>query len=128
MGIVDDIVHSIGRDVRKDTGKLLVPILLALAGGLTGAAGVAFLTAWAYLTLSSAVGQGPASLLIGLGLTILAVGILALARNRLKQTIRLDPPVTQPETSAPSEAEFASQIAFTAAFVLARYLKQSRRD
>lgn len=128
MGIVDDIVQSIGRGVRKDAGKLLVPILLALAGGLTGAAGVAFLTAWAYLTLSSAVGQGPASLLIGLGLTILTVGILALARNRLTQTIRLDPPLTQPDTSAPSEAEFASQIAFTAAFVLARYLKQSRRD
>nr|WP_319251449.1 hypothetical protein [uncultured Celeribacter sp.] len=128
MGIVDDVVHSIGRSVRKDAGELLVPILLALAGVLAGAAGVAFLTAWAYLTLSSAVGQGPASLLIGLGLTILAVGILALARNRLTQTIRLDPPVTQPETSAPSEAEFASQIAFTAAFILARYLKQSKRD
>ncbi|WP_321363656.1 hypothetical protein [uncultured Celeribacter sp.] len=128
MGIVDDVVHSIGRSVRKDAGELLVPILLALAGVLAGAAGVAFLTAWAYLTLSSAVGQGPASLLIGLGLTILAVGILALARNRLTQTIRLDPPVTQPATSAPSEAEFASQIAFTAAFILARYLKQSKRD
>jgi len=128
MGIVDDVVHSIGRSVRKDAGELLVPILLALAGVLAAAAGVAFLTAWAYLTLSSAVGQGPASLLIGLGLTILALGVLALARNRLTQTIRLDPPVTQPETSAPSEAEFASQIAFTAAFILARYLKQSKRD
>ena len=128
MGIVDDIVHSIGRDVRMDARRLLLPILLTLAGGLTGAAGVAFLTAWAYLTLSSAVGQGPASLLIGLGLTILAVGILALARNRLTQTTQLAPPVTQPETSAPSETEFASQVAFTSAFVLARYLKQSRRD
>lgn len=128
MGIVDDIVNSIGRNARRDARRLLLPILLALAGGLTGAAGVAFLMAWVYLTLSSAVGQGPAFLLTGLGLTILAVGILALAKNRLTQTIQLDPPVTQPETSAPNEAEFASQIAFTAAFVLARYLKQSRRD
>jgi hypothetical protein len=128
MGIVDDVVHSIGRDVRKDAGELLVPILLALAGVLAGAAGVAFLTAWAYLTLSSAVGQGPASLLIGLGLTVLAVGILAVARNRFTQTTQSDPLVAEPQTSAPSEAEFASQIAFTAAFVLARYLKQSRRD
>jgi hypothetical protein len=128
MGIVDDVVHSIGRDVRKDAGELLVPILLVLAGVLAGAAGVAFLTAWSYLTLSSAVGQGPASLLIGLGLTVLAVGILAVARNRFTQTTQSDPLVAEPETSATSEAEFASQIAFSAAFVLARYLKQSRRD
>jgi hypothetical protein len=127
-GIVDDVVHSIGRSVRKGARYLLLPILLALAGGLTGAAGMAFLTAWAYLTLSRAVGQAPASLLVGLGLTILAVGILAVARNRFKQTTQLDPPRTQPETSAPSEAELSSQIAFTAAFVLARHLKQSGRE
>ena len=128
MGVFDGIANSISREVRRDAGKLVMSVLVALAGGLIGTAGAAFLTAWAYLTLSSAVGQGPASLLIGLGLTILAVGILALARNCLTQTIRLDPPVTQPETSAPSEAEFASQIAFTAAFILTRYLKQSKRD
>jgi len=128
MGIVDDVAHSIGRSVRKDARHLLVPILLALAGGLTGAAGAAFLTVWAYLMLSIAVGQGPASLLIGLGLIILAVGLLAVARYRFTQATQLDPPVTQPDTSAPSDTDLASQIAFTAAFVLARYLKQSRRD
>ena len=128
MGIVDDVVHSIGRSVQKDARHLLVPTLLALAGVLAGAAGVAFLTVSAYLMLSVVVGQASAAFLIGLGLTVLAVGLLAVARNRFKQATQLDPPVTQPETSAPSEAEFTSQIAFTAAFVLARYLKQSRRD
>jgi high-affinity Fe2+/Pb2+ permease len=128
MGIVDDVVHSIGRDVRKDAGKLLVPILLALAGGLTGAAGAAFLTAWAYLTLSSAVGQAAASLLIGLGLTVLAAGLLVLARKRFTKKTASDPPVSQPAAPAIVETALASQIAFTAAFVLARNLGKGRRD
>ncbi|SNT13283.1 phage holin family protein [Antarctobacter heliothermus] len=128
MGIVDDIVHSIGRDVRKDAGKLLLPTLLAVAGGLTAAAGVAFLTAWAYLTLSRAVGQASASLLIGLGLTLLAAALLVLARNRFTKKTLIDPPVSQPAAPATGETDFASQIAFTTAFVLARYLGEGRRD
>jgi hypothetical protein len=128
MGIVDDVVHSIGRSVRKDARHLLVPTLLALAGVLAGAAGVVFLTVWAYLMLSIVVGQASASFLIGLGLTVLAVGLLAVARNRFTQTKQFDPYVTKPETSAPSETDLASQIAFTAAFVIARNLGKGRQD
>lgn len=129
MGIVvDDIMRSIGRDVRMDADKLLLPGLLALAGGLTGAAGAAFLTAWAYLAHSVAVRRGPAALLTGLGLTILAVGLLALARNRRSKPDLAEPPVKQPKAPAPHAADVASQIAFTAAFVLARYLGEARRD
>ncbi|TDK51446.1 phage holin family protein [Antarcticimicrobium luteum] len=128
MGIVDDAVHSIGRNVRMDARRLLLPILLTLAGGLTAAAGVAFLTAWAYLTLSIAVGQGPASLLIGLGLTILAAVLLVLARNRFTKKTLTDPPVSQPAAPATGATDFASQIAFTAAFVLARHLGEGKRD
>ncbi len=128
MGIVDDIVHRIGQDVRMDARKMLVPALLVLAGGLTGAAGVGFLTAWAYLTLSVAVGYGPAALLTGLGLTVLSVGLLALARNRLSKHELADPSVTQPKAPANDSADVASQIAFTAAFVLARHLGKGKRD
>lgn len=128
MGIVDDIVHSIGQNVRMDARRLLLPTVLALAGGLTGAAGVAFLTAWAYLMLRSAVGQGPASLLIGLGLTILAAVLLVFARNRFAKRALTDPPVSQPAAPATGETGLASQIAFTAAFVLARSLSDGRRD
>jgi len=128
MGIVDDIVHSIGRDVRKDAGELLVPILLALAGGLTGAAGVGFLTAWVYLTLSIAVGQASAALLAGLGLAIVAAGLLFFAKNRLTKKTAANPPVSQPVATATGKAELASEFAFTAAFVLARYLGEGRRD
>jgi hypothetical protein len=107
---------------------MLLPILLTLAGGLTAAAGVAFLTAWSYLTLSIAVGQGPASLLIGLGLTIFAAVLLVFARNRFAKRPLTDPPVTQPTASATGETALASQVAFTAAFVLARSLGGGRRD
>ncbi|MBW0159353.1 phage holin family protein [Sinorhodobacter sp. B57] len=128
MGIVDDILHSVGRNVRRDARRLLLPILLTLVGGLTAAAGVAFLTAWAYLTLSIAVGQGPASLLIGLGLTILAAVLLVFARNRFAKRALTDPPVSQPAAPATGETGLASQIAFTAAFVLARSLGEGRRN
>ena len=128
MGIVDDVAHNIGQNVRTDARRLLLPTVLALAGGLTGAAGVAFLTAWAYLTLSIAVGQASASLLIGFGLTILAAVLLVLARNRFTKKTLTDPPVSQPAAPATGETDFASQIAFTAAFVLARYLGEGKRD
>ena len=128
MGIVDDVVHSIGRSVRKDARHLLVPTLLALAGVLAGAAGVAFLTVSAYLMLSIVVGQASASFVIGLGLTVLAAVFLVLAGNRFAKRALTDPPVSRPVAPAPGETGLASQIAFTAAFVLARYLKPSRRD
>lgn len=107
---------------------MLLPILLALAGGLTAAAGVAFLTVWVYLTLSIAVGQASAALLTGLGLAIVAAGLLVFARNRLTKKTAADPPVSQPAAPATGETDFASQIAFTVAFVLARYLGEGRRD
>jgi high-affinity Fe2+/Pb2+ permease len=128
MGIVDDILHSIGRNVRREVRPMLLPIMLALAGGLTAAAGMAFLTAWAYLTLSIVIGQGPASLLIGLGLTILAAVLLVFARNRFAKRALTDPPVSQPAAPATGETGLASQVAFTAAFVLARSLGEGRRD
>jgi membrane protein implicated in regulation of membrane protease activity len=128
MGIVDDIVHSIGRSVRKDARHLLVPTLLALAGVLAGAAGVAFLTVSAYLMLSIVVGQASASFLIGLGLTVLAAVFLVLAGNRFTKKTASDPPVSQPVAPAIGETDLASQIAFTAAFVLARNLGKGRQD
>ena len=128
MGFVDDVVHSIGRSVRKDARHLMVPMQLALAGGLTGAAGVAFLTAWAYLMLIRAVGQASAAFLIGLGLTVLAAVFLVLAGNRFAKKTQTDPPVSQPAAPAIGETDLASQIAFTAAFVLARNLGKGRQD
>ena len=46
MTIVDDIVHRIGEVARKDARAMLIPALLALAGGVTGVAALGFLVAW----------------------------------------------------------------------------------
>ena len=42
MAIVDDIVHRIGQGARKDARAMLIPALLALAGGVTGVAAWGF--------------------------------------------------------------------------------------
>jgi predicted lipid-binding transport protein (Tim44 family) len=122
MGILDDMVHSIARNVRMDIRKLLSPVLLALAGGLIGATGIGFLTAWAYLTLSAAVGHGSAALLIGLGYLMLSAGLVFLANRQLAKHDPGDPSRKQPSAQGKEATDAASEIAFTAAFVLARYL------
>jgi hypothetical protein len=128
MGLVDDIVHRAARDVRMDVRKLLWPGFLALAAGLSGAVGMGFLTAWAYLALGAAMGHGPAALLLGLGLVLLCAGLVFLARGVLSKPA---PDATSKEPTGINGQEAgdaASQIAFTVAFVLARYLGEDRRD
>lgn len=121
------MAHRLGRALRRDAGRVLVPVLLALAAGLTGLAAAGFLVASAYLALSAALGHGPATLLTGLGLAILALGFLALARNRLSRRNADDPPLTQPEQPAAGKSDLAARVAFTAAFVLARSLGKDKR-
>jgi predicted lipid-binding transport protein (Tim44 family) len=128
MAGVEDIAHRLGRDVRTEATQMLVPTLLALAGGMLGTAAAAFLIAWAYLTLSAALGQGAAALLVGLGLAILAGGLLALARNRLSSKTPPEPAPAQAQPAAPGAVDLASEVAFTAAFVLARYMGADKRD
>jgi predicted lipid-binding transport protein (Tim44 family) len=128
MRFLDEIVHSIGQDVRMDAREMLLPALLALAGGLTGATGVGFLTAWAYLTLGIAVGHGTAALLIGVVYTLLAGGLIFLARRQLSKHDPEDPSRKQPRAHGKDATDAASQFAFTAAFVLARYLGEGKRD
>ncbi|WP_435259939.1 phage holin family protein [Thioclava sp. FR2] len=128
MGILDEMVHSIGRDVRMDVRKLLLPVLLALAGGLIGATGVGFLTAWAYLTLGAAIGHGSAALVIGLGYLVLSAGLVLLAQRQLSKHDPDDPSMKQPGAQGKEATDAASEIAFTAAFVLARYLGKEKRD
>jgi hypothetical protein len=108
---------------------LLVPTLLALAGVLAGAAGVAFLTAWAYLTLSIV---GRASFGVPLDRPRINSFGCGLSGSRQKsfyeKDTASDPPVSQPVAPAIGETDLASQIAFTAAFVLARNLGKGRQD
>ncbi|WP_162561607.1 phage holin family protein [Yoonia vestfoldensis] len=121
-------MRGVTRAFRKDAGRLLRSALLALAGGLTAAAGLAFLTVSGYLVLCLALGPGPAAFLIGVGLLVLAGGLLTLAGNRPANKTAAAPLPPQPAASATHETDFASRMAFTAAYVMARYLGAGRRD
>jgi hypothetical protein len=127
MAIVDDIVHRIGRDARKDARAMLVPALLALAGGVTCVAGLGFLAASAYLALDAVLGPGLAALLTGAGLTLLSLGLVMLARRQMAYPGPADPAGKTPAEQDKAASDTASQIAFTTAFVLARYLGGDRR-
>jgi hypothetical protein len=124
MAIVDGIVHRIGRDARA----MLMPALLALAGGVTGVAGLGFLAASAYLALDAVIGHGMAALLMGTGLALLSFGLVVLARRQMSQHGPADPKGKTPADQEKAASDTASQIAFSTAFILARYLGEDRRD
>jgi hypothetical protein len=126
-GVFDSTLREVGRNVRNGALKLVLPTLLVVAGGLTGAVGLGFLTAWAYITLSTTVGQGPAALLIGLGLMLLAGGRLVMARKRLQTRDQEDLSLNQPIAGSSEVSDAASFMAFAAAFVLARYVVGGKR-
>jgi hypothetical protein len=128
MGLVDDIVHRAARDARTDVRKMILPGLLVLAAGLSGAAGMGFLTAWAYLALTAAIGHGPAALLIGLGHALLSAGLVFVARRVFSKPAPDDASQKSPGVNGNEAGDAVCQIAFTAAFVLARYLGEKKQD
>jgi uncharacterized membrane protein YdjX (TVP38/TMEM64 family) len=127
MTIIDDIVHRIGEVARKDARAMLIPALLALAGGVTGVAALGFLVASAYVALGAVMGYGLAALLTGSGLALLSLGLGVLARRKMSHQGPADPARKTPAEDDKAVNDTASQIAFTTAFVLARYLGGDRR-
>lgn len=123
---LDDTLSCVARAARAGLRKLLLLALLCLSGLLIGAAGIGFLTTWAFMTLSMVLGPRPALLLTGLGLMLVAGCLLGLVRLLSKP----DPAVApdSPPVAAVADANnAASLVAFTAAFVLGRYLKDGKR-
>jgi hypothetical protein len=96
---------------------------LALAlGCLIGVAGLGFLTASAFLALEATHGAARAALVVGLALLLLAGGIVAVARGRPPRPLPAGGAPPRPAAEAHHPHDAASLLAFTAAFVLARYL------
>jgi hypothetical protein len=87
-----------------------------------GAAGLGFLTAAAFLAIKTAFGATTAALLTGLALSILGAGIMALTKNRPPAPRPSEAAMARPVTPGPHPPDAAPLLAFTAAFVLARYL------
>ncbi len=122
--LLDEALH---RFAREGARKLLRPILLSLTACLFGAAGIGFLVTWIFLTLSAAWGPAMAALILGAGLMLLAGLFLAVAIRPLSKPATAAAPT--PRSPAPDDADRdgASLVAFTAAFVLGKYLTGNRR-
>ena len=110
--------RGFGGRVQTDLRKLLWPVMLVLLACLLGVLAIGFLTASAYLAISAAYSPGLATLMLGAGFMGMAGVALLLSRLRLMKPA-LAAPATAP-TATPSEP--AATVAFTAAFVLGRYL------
>jgi membrane-associated phospholipid phosphatase len=125
---LQNTLRSVEKSTQDAARKLVWQILLGLSGCLVGLAALGFLTASAFLTLSTAVGPELAALFVGIGLVFLAVGLLALAlRPRINPNV-VDTPIPPPEASGAEVPNIATTVAFTAAFVLARYFNSSEPD
>ena len=114
------------RAARESARKLLLPLVLGLSAALIMLVGSGFLLASAFITLAAAWGPAMAALSLGLGLTVLAAVLMLIAKTQMSRkavaTARTPPPV-----AADADRDGASLVAFTAAFVLGRYLTGKRR-
>jgi hypothetical protein len=108
------------QDARARARDAMRQGLAVALGCLIGAVGLGFLTASAFLALEAPLGASTAALAVGVALSILAGGVLALARGRPPRPL----PVASPRftAEAPRPPDTLLLLAFTAAFVLARYL------
>ncbi len=118
-------VESSARDAAR---KLLWRGLLGLSGCLAGLVALGFLTASAFVALSAELGAGLAALFIGIGFLVFAVALLALASGHRPDPNAAKTPVPPPVASGAETPDEAAIIAFTAAFVLARYLTGGKPD
>lgn len=119
------MLHKAAHDTKGAVHLAFWFIKLVQAGFLIGAAGVGFVAYWAFLTLGHAVGPSGAALLLGLVLMgCSAVGMGLLVRgSRPAKVVPPAPPTEQPDDEpATSPENLPALIAFTAAFVLARYM------
>lgn len=119
--------RGFGGRVQADLRKLLWPVTLVLLACLLGLVAIGFLTAAAYLAISAAYGPVWAMLKLGAGFMGQAgVALLLSGLNSTKPALAA--PVTAPTaTSIATPSEASATVAFTAAFVLGRYLAGKKR-
>ena len=124
---LQDTMRDVESNVLGGAHKAFWQLLPALTGYLIGLVGFGFLTASAFLALRTSLGAGWATLAVGGALMLLAVGLLVFTKTRPIKSVSSDAkePAAAPETEA---SNAAPMFAFTAAFVLARYLADDSRD
>jgi hypothetical protein len=102
----------------------------AAAEGLIGLVGAGFVIFAGYAALRPVTGPALAALVTGVVLIVLAVGLAWLSSYldpARRQRAAGPPPPLQP-AARPQPEDAASMAAFTAAFVLGRWLADNRRD
>lgn len=126
--LLKSIFRTAARDTKRRARALALKTALAAVGGLVALAGMGFLMAWLFMTLSLEIGPRWAALFIGLGLFGFAGILLFIAANT---GYRPPPRLTADNRSAGFDAsapDGSAVVAFTAAFVLARYLTAGKRN
>lgn len=122
------LLRDVQGQAQARAGSLLWPVLRVVMACLTGLVGFGFLTAAIYHAITASVGPGWASLLLGVGFSVLAGVILLFARDRLPKPAPTAANRVPPAGSGGDTTDTHTMIAFTAAFVLGRYLKRKGRD
>ena len=115
------------RAARESARKLLLPLVLGLSATLIMLVGIGFLLTSAFITLAAAWGPAMAALSLGLGLTVLAAVLMLVAKTQMSRKGGATAQTPPPPVAANADRNGASLVAFTAAFVLGRYLTGKRR-
>lgn len=123
-----DAMRGVEGSARVAAQKVLWRLFLEISVGLIGLAGLGFITASAFLALSASLGAALAALLTGLGLLLAAGGCVAILKKPWSKQQVANAPKAPPIPSATDPTGVAATVAFTAAFVLARYLGDDKPD
>lgn len=123
-----DAMRGLEGSARVAAQKVLWRLFLEISVGLIGLAGLGFITASAFLALSAVLGATLAALLTGIGLLFAAGGCVAIIKKPMPKQHLANAPNAPPIPSATDHTGVAATVAFTAAFVLARYLGDDKPD
>ena len=116
---LDQTLHKVAREGAR---KLLLPLLLGLSAALIMLVGIGFLLASAFITLAAAWGPAMAALALGLGLMVLAAVLVLIAKTQMSRKAVATARTPLTPVAADADRDGAALVAFTAAFVLGRYL------
>ena len=123
-----DAMRGVEGSARDAAQNLLWRLFLTVSVGLIGLGGFGFITASAFLALSASLGAAWAALSTGLGLLLAAGGCVAIVKKPMPKPHLANAPNAPSIPSATDPAGVATTVAFTAAFVLARYLGNDKPD
>lgn len=125
--LVQDTIRGVKGIARDAAQKLFWRFLLGTSLCLIWCAGLGFLTASAFLALGALMEPAWSAFFVGLLLLLVAAGSVAFIRKASARQHRATAPKGPPTANVETSGALAT-VAFTAAFVLARYLDGEKTD